>query len=268
MKNIRHSVFETNSSSTHSVSIASDSDGILESLYPNEKGILLLKGGEFGWEWEKYNDAETKANYCAVFAKDSEELTELLHNVIKEHTGAKEVKFLDEGNIGYIDHQSNFGEGGDALKVFDSPETLKNFIFNPRSWLFTGNDNDMDPPNFYDVDENIKYVSQLEIEGMSLVYKFTSKPTEDELQKQIENLISNHPMCDYSSSTKERYKVFFKDSYYNNKNISGQIMDSFESIDKGIIKLFLTEEIFTEDSYKEKLIKVKELKFKISPPSN
>lgn len=66
MINIRLGLFETNSSSTHSIFIAPSSEGIYETLYVH-KGTVHLTGGEFGWEYKKYNDAKTKANYAAVF---------------------------------------------------------------------------------------------------------------------------------------------------------------------------------------------------------
>jgi hypothetical protein len=46
--NIRHGVFETNSSSCHSISISEDSGGLLDVIYPNNDGIIELEGGEFG----------------------------------------------------------------------------------------------------------------------------------------------------------------------------------------------------------------------------
>lgn len=142
-KNIRQGVFETNSSSSHSLSIAKDSDGILDTILPDEDGIIVLNGGEFGWEWEAYNDPLTKANYCAV---DQPDQIAMLTAVICQHTGAKSIQ-IDISNS-YIDHQSQ----GTASEAFVSMETLKRFIFDPRSYLFTGNDNSDAPANFYNVD--------------------------------------------------------------------------------------------------------------------
>lgn len=137
----RKGVFETNSSSMHSISISDDVE-YYETIYPDENGIIILIGGEFGWEIEKYNDAWTKANYAAVDVNGNKEKTSMLKKVIREHTGAKEVKISLSCNwknpeMCYIDHQS-VGTSEDA---FFSEDTLKNWIFNPKSWLKTDNDN-------------------------------------------------------------------------------------------------------------------------------
>ena len=129
MKVIRHNVFETNSSSTHSISISNEVE-LLDSITPGDGGYIVLTGGEFGWAWVRFNDAFTKANYCAVDQKSNEENIKMLIEVIKEQTGAKDVilNFTDSydgPNWSYIDHDS----AGTSHKVFENKETLKNFIF-------------------------------------------------------------------------------------------------------------------------------------------
>lgn len=159
MKNIRNGVFETNSSSTHSVSISSGC-AVYDTLVPDDDGNIVLTGGQFGWEWETYTDPQTKANYAAVYCSETTESTferaakymEMLIKVIKEHTGAKNVVFNlttdweEARKLGvetsYIDHQSAIYEGGDCDFAFKDEETLKNFLFNPASKLETGNDNE------------------------------------------------------------------------------------------------------------------------------
>lgn len=153
MKTIRHSVFETNSSSTHSVSIDTSITSLLASLPLDYQGRLVLDGGQFGWEIQQYNDALTKANYCAVAAKSDypffkgDRLVPMLVEVLKAQTGAKEVVFnFGDGeqydNYAYIDHQSiESVSGGAAGSAFRDNETLRLFIFSPRSVLTTDNDN-------------------------------------------------------------------------------------------------------------------------------
>lgn len=142
MKNTRNNVFETNSSSTHSVSIVENTKGIYDTL-PVSEQTVILNGGEFGWEWQKYNDALTKANYATVFAASDKEKTKMLISVIKEHTGAKKV-VIDLGDS-YIDHQSDINEGGAGSEAFINKKFLKEFIFNPECILITGNDNEESP---------------------------------------------------------------------------------------------------------------------------
>lgn len=146
MKNFRTGIFETNSSSSHSISIEPCTDGLYETLTPDDDGVLELTGGEFGWEECSYYDAHTKANYAAVFSKDVAPLREMLVELLKEHTGAREVKFnfstdFNSDNWSYIDHQSAYGEGGAALEAFRNKQNLKDWIFNPKSELRTDNDN-------------------------------------------------------------------------------------------------------------------------------
>lgn len=141
MKVIRQGVFETNSSSMHSIHIASNAK-TYNTIIPNQDGMIVLNGGEFGWEEETYHDSLTKANYCAVDTIDNDALRERLTSVLKAHTGAREIVYnivhdWNEDNNSYIDHQS-IGTSHDA---FLSEQMLKEFIFNPMSYLRTDNDN-------------------------------------------------------------------------------------------------------------------------------
>jgi len=131
---IRAGVFETNSSSTHSISICSGNPELYNTILFDSSGVIILTGGEFGWENESYNDAWSKANYAAIYAEENDEARAMLSKVICAHTGAKEVQFDISG---YIDHQS-FDVVEDA---FENEETLRDFIFNPHSYLETDNDN-------------------------------------------------------------------------------------------------------------------------------
>ena len=51
MKLIRNSVFETNSSSCHSISIGKSD--VYDSVTPDEDGIIRIKPMEFGWCQER-----------------------------------------------------------------------------------------------------------------------------------------------------------------------------------------------------------------------
>lgn len=144
---IRQGVFETNSSSTHSISIApglTGQNGLMDtSLIPDYDGNIVLEGDEFGWDVAKYNDAVTKANYVAVYVEEwsgsrSEEFKEIFAKVMKEQTGCKEL-IISLGRYAYIDHQSV--ESQDLDYLFEDPEQLRSFIFNPDSVLTTDNDN-------------------------------------------------------------------------------------------------------------------------------
>lgn len=154
MKQVRQSAFETNSSSSHSITIAAG-EYVPDLLYPDEIGILEIHTGEFGWEAQDYFDAATKAAYCLTWLKEghpnrTEE--QMFIDVLIRTTGALAVKFVpmftpetksqyDYHEWGYIDHQSGPGEGGALCAAWASEKTLQSFIFNPQSRLHTDNDN-------------------------------------------------------------------------------------------------------------------------------
>jgi hypothetical protein len=257
MKNIRSSVFETNSSSTHSISISKDSYGILETIVPNDNGIIILIGGEFGWEWEKYNDALTKANYCAV---DNINNRDMLIEVIKEHTGAKDVVIaIDESwNSSYIDHQSE----GTSNEAFKTKETLKNFIFNSKCYLFTGNDNESPPSNFYDVEKDIKYKYQLKLEGTKEICKFEETPTTEEIKNALRNIFSRHPKCEkyFNYPSNKGYEFIWRD-----ETIDGKLINSLSLFNDDIIIVYNRRNVIYNGKYiGEKVFKELKLKFEIN----
>lgn len=130
---IRKGVFETNSSSMHSITI-SDKKGVMNTLSTSSDGMTVNIDCDytFGWGVEEYNDAEAKAAYCVLDNVDSE----LIEQAIKSQTGASVLHFIDESN-GYIDHQSV----GTAKSDLTTVKEVQNFIFNPNCILEIDNDN-------------------------------------------------------------------------------------------------------------------------------
>lgn len=147
--NRRSGTFETNSSSTHSICIASGECKDSFSLVTNEfvKNGVVIEGGQFGWEVEDYWDAYSKASYAITWIEQYSTKRSIhkrmLKEVIMEHTGADEVHFLCDVDDwkskyhSYIDHQSSYV----CEDAFENKETLKQFIFNKNSMLHTDNDN-------------------------------------------------------------------------------------------------------------------------------
>lgn len=139
MKKIRHNVFETNSSSSHSISLSDTTT--YTSITPDADGQIVLTGGEFGWGYESYTDPLMKANYFAVDNFNNKERLAMLERVVIEHTGASNVVYdfsLDYNgkNWSYIDHQS-LG----TTDVIKTEQDLKTFIFSRNSKLIIDNDN-------------------------------------------------------------------------------------------------------------------------------
>lgn len=169
MKRIRKGVFETNSSSMHSLCIHVGSD---DNMQPNElderDGFIISQFEEFGWGINTINHQEDKLAYILttimmkqgfypIESKEDVELFEeshlmtLLKEVIEDYTG-KELKVRytyqeddeeDEEFIdGYIDHES-IDMLNDQLRGDDETikENIKNIIFNGKYFILIDNDN-------------------------------------------------------------------------------------------------------------------------------
>ena len=194
MKRERHGVFETNSSSSHSISIDENTIMLDTYLIPDEEGNLYIAGESFGWEWAKYNDARTKAQYCFADSYGNESRMDMLKEVLMEQTQAKEIVLPTEAEDNWsvpggasVDHESS-GTSGEA---FASKETLRNFIFNMNSVLFTGNDNSSAPINFY-VADPVKMKFKLVAEGYEQMPVYSNKIMDEDWEGNIDSNLSGY----------------------------------------------------------------------------
>ncbi len=181
----RRAVPETNSSSSHSVSICFNGN-LTDNLVLDSEGVITIpKGLSFGRGLERYNDSLTKAAYvCASFCDEAdgiidESLYQMFKEAIIDFTGATKVELewmmdayeevTDDGecikhfSCPTVDHQSY-----EVLdEVTESKSIMQDFIFNPNSWLFVADDSGT-PPGFYDVlsesDEPF-YIASIELGG-------------------------------------------------------------------------------------------------------
>lgn len=138
---IREGLFETNSSSVHAMSVFTRKDKEYE--IP-EKIKINLNDYAFGWEEDRYFDIESKVAYLYLLAEDCGGDTTKQIEALLMAAGVKEVIVVNERNNewsfgGYIDH-------GDAkvdflLQLLKSPDLFNDFVFNPVSYVETGNDN-------------------------------------------------------------------------------------------------------------------------------
>ena len=164
MIQIRQGVFETNSSSTHAISICE--------FRPNTElpeVVLFETNQDFGWEFEDYTDVYSKANYLwlAICYKynnlgDEDELIKAKATISQylQRIGVKaefedrryiESEWFDDKYIdmrGYIDHPGDLYELVDA--VLKDPNLLYGYLFNSDSMVSTGNDNDEREVNYAD----------------------------------------------------------------------------------------------------------------------
>lgn len=144
MRTVRTNVFETNSSSTHSIAIPLDKHVI-------DRGHVYFAIEEYGWEYRQPSPASYL--YTAIlcyYGKDkARDKIEYLQNVLNKNgidydmDDPKWTSYTWDDKIywsldnGYIDHPEGLEEFLNA--VFANDNTLLDFIFG--GLVFTGNDN-------------------------------------------------------------------------------------------------------------------------------
>lgn len=133
---IRKGVYETNSSSVHSICIS-------------KEPILNVKGrkinfylGEYGWEFRSVNPANYL--YTAIMDQcDSERLLDKL-KVILDKNGVEytfeptvnERGYLENGGIDHVGETEEFIDA-----VLNDEDMLMRYLFGEESTVYTGNDN-------------------------------------------------------------------------------------------------------------------------------
>ena len=143
MKQIRRNVFETNSSSTHSICISKKPVTIGKHLY---FGI-----GEYDWSHDCVDIVDYL--YTAILEQDdSVELLEKLKSILDTYSISYEFKepeysYSDDGKWrclenGHIDHYDETREFIEA--VLADEDLLMRCLFG-NSCVYTGNDNDAEP---------------------------------------------------------------------------------------------------------------------------
>lgn len=152
----REKVFETNSSSSHSLVIT---DALTIDYKPNPALLgreIDFELGSYGWGYESYNDFHGKASYLftGIAQLDAnveswgenlvEDITEAIRatergamviRVIEAVTGQKVV--VRNSRDAHIDHQS----AEEYQQALTDDSTLKQFLFSSRSEVVIDNDN-------------------------------------------------------------------------------------------------------------------------------
>lgn len=104
---------------------------------------------EFGWEYNEYTDVESKINFAYLqylYTKNSKWL-DMLEKVIQGYCFVTYPIIwgvsldYESPYWGYIDHQSSAVENQNT-GMFDSEESLYNFLFSENSYIITENDNE------------------------------------------------------------------------------------------------------------------------------
>ena len=149
-RQIRRSVYETNSSSTHAICIAKDGYEL--------KDHIDFHTGEYGWECNEYGDLDNKASYLitAILSMDKESADEKLIQLegildeneitytipelnVNSYAYGKEKHYYYDIGYDYIDHAGELRSWLDDL-LSDSDKLFR-YLFGD-SFIVTGNDND------------------------------------------------------------------------------------------------------------------------------
>lgn len=132
MISIRRNVFETNSSSTHSICISKQ--------HTTWGDNVAFRKGEFGWENDTVYDTASYLYTGILEQENSEELLDKLKSILDDH----EVKYSfqkAEKFYGYVDHGYELCDFINTL--LDDEDMLCRFLFGD-SVIYTGNDNSCD----------------------------------------------------------------------------------------------------------------------------
>ena len=136
----RQGVFETNSSSTHSIVVCRRNT-------PKEYGFLFISIGEYGWEVNTLTTPSERASYFYTLACDflCRDVADDIWRVMckygidcefTDHAHFDKDGYLDNG---YVDH---CGEGQEFVEaMLHSEKRMIDFFFNPGSLVRTANDN-------------------------------------------------------------------------------------------------------------------------------
>jgi hypothetical protein len=157
---IRHQVFETNSSSSHSVTVSgqeAEDFGLGREVL--RSGIIsVMRADSFGGDWRTHDDTINKIAYMLMQCSpwgfpeglgvdvipslvQRSENARWLVDVIQRATGCT-VEFRPGLTVS-IDHQSH----GEGSELFSDEAEMRRFLFSPASYLQTGNDNE-DPYSY------------------------------------------------------------------------------------------------------------------------
>jgi len=150
MKTIRKSIFETNSSSTHTIVI--DKTAAIKDV-----NFISFGLDEFGWQFDKFTDIADRAAYLWTYlvykyeeydssTKEYDytkvyEWRDKLEKVLNDHGIQCEFKDPSSERYFYIDHCSGLTGYFEDMIENDNEKLLK-FLLGSETVIFTGNDND------------------------------------------------------------------------------------------------------------------------------
>ena len=144
MMKIRKGMFETNSSSTHTIIVTDQK---------TEPGNLVdFAIGEFGWEFSRLDTINEKASYlytmaCEMLSRDVyQDLYEILVKYGVECSCSVPAKFTKYSggeylDNGYVDHAWDGDAKEFVERMLNHEHALIKYLFSDESFVVTGNDN-------------------------------------------------------------------------------------------------------------------------------
>ena len=178
---------ETNSSSSHAVSISMNPESLVApgdkdwDIEITEDGILKIPGGNsFGWEYFKTNSILTKLQYlCGIYCYDirsdhgKKSITKL-KKILKRIFGVRDVEFLwitefskkleevEDPEDAYYDYPEIDHNSHDIFEeITENESVIRAFLLSRDSWLYGGNDNSNAPEGFYNKPISISRVNAI-----------------------------------------------------------------------------------------------------------
>lgn len=145
---IRRGIFETNSSSSHSISVIGGNKYTDKSdIYVNQKGnVIEVTGDDFGWEGRPCRTPIEKLDYIVTYISQIEGIEDSvnfkwLSEMVKDYTGYPLEFIGDEEDIS-IDHES-IGILSNFLPYDEEEfkEKTKELVFNDKYSIIISNDN-------------------------------------------------------------------------------------------------------------------------------
>jgi len=151
---IRGAVFETNSSSSHSVTVSGwESAHFGLSKEELRSGVIRIEQSHgFGFREDTFSDTKSKIAYllinCAGGSIDPDSGDDLIPHLRENNPHARKlIEFVEEvtgctlefyaNEYVYVDHQSQ----GVGMDLLDDHGQLHPFLFSKDSYIETGNDN-------------------------------------------------------------------------------------------------------------------------------
>lgn len=166
MRQERRCVFETNSSSTHSVCITTERR--TELVYPEK---LVFRCKDFGWKYQCLTTPEEKAAYlyASILSlqsrKDAENSKNKIFAILSEigiECEFEQAKYFGSGwcENAYVDHAGEDEHLDFVTRVLNNRGRLLRYLLSSESFVLTGNDNEA-----HDVEVRVDYAHEKYYKG-------------------------------------------------------------------------------------------------------